>query len=274
MKTNIVIFYIFFALVVSLNAQISIYPPSLFIDNRTRSGELTIKNTSNELREIAMEAIFGYIGYDSLGNRMDIYNDTTNLINYSLARFLKIFPPKLIVPPNELQTVRVFLLNLPDLPDGTYITRFSAISNPLSKQIDTTNQGQVSASISLRTKMISAIFYQKGNLTTDISFELEKIISDSNNYSLLFNVSKFGNSPFWGKLKYQIFDEKGKEVVGADELISYYIQSKKRITIDRNLIKSGRYKIELFYSTDRSDIPEERRIPFKDKKQEIYFNID
>jgi hypothetical protein len=258
----------------NLEAQISIYPPSLFIDNRTRSAELTIKNTSIEMREIVMESIFGYIGYDSLGNRIDIYGDTINLIKYSLSKYLKIFPPKLIVPPNELQTVRVFLLNLPDLPDGTYFTRFSAISNPIAKQIDTTNQGKLQATVSLRTKMISAIFYQKGNLKTNINFSMDELKIDSIYINLFFNVEVSGNSPFWGKMKYKIYDDKGKELLESEEFISFYVQSRKRISIDRNLLPKGKYKIEMVYSTDRIDIPEERRIPFKEKKQEFDFIID
>ncbi len=255
-------------------AQISIYPPASFISNDTRSTELTISNTSNEIREIEMEASFGYIGYDSSGNRKDIYSDTTDRIKFSLAPYIKIFPPKLIIPPKESQIVRIFLRNVPNFEDGTYYTRFSAISNPITKQIDTINNDRVTASISLKTKMVSSIFYQTGNLLTNIDFDFAKLTLDSIYINLFFNVEVSGNSPFWGKMKYKIYDDKGKELLESEEFISFYVQSRKRISIDRNLLPKGKYKIEMVYSTDRSDIPEERRIPFKEKKQEFNFIID
>ncbi len=272
-RNQILIFVIFFC-VSNAYSQISIHPPQLFIDPATRSGEIRITNTSNAIREIVMDSKFGYVGYDSLGNRQDVYNDSILLTKYSLSKYLKIFPPKLIIPPNESQIVRVFLRNLPTLEDGTYYTRFSALSNPLAEQIDSFANGKIRGAVIIKTSMISAIFYQKGILKTDLNFTFDKIYTDSLYTNLLFNTQVNGNSPFWGKLHYILTSDKEGKIAEADEPLSFYIPSKKKISFYKTSLTPGKYKIEFEYNTNREDVPEDNIIPFKTKNQEFEFIIN
>jgi hypothetical protein len=253
-------------------SQLSLYPTSVFINPDTRSGSMVITNVSNEEREIDIYFKFGYLKYDSLGSGKVVYDDTVAEKQFSLIPYVKVYPSRLVIPAGEQQTVRFIVSNTNVLLDGVYWSRLFVKSSPIVAQIDTIRVGQVSAGIRLETEMVGLIAFQKGTIQASIDISLIKVESDSVNVSLLWQINKSGNSPFWGSMKYQLFDNSDEFILDGTDLMAFYQNCVFKTYLPSKDLKKGTYKLVMDISNQRDDIPEDRWVDFKKITKE--FEID
>ena len=250
------------------NAQVTINPMFILIDKNTKNAVLEVKNPSNEVIEVKLEFKFSYPKYDSTGH-WKLFDDTVMAKKYSLDPYIKIFPKKLIVPPNESQTVRVMLKNLPDTGDLSYWTRIEATSDPIIKQIDSTSKsikidsGKVRASIILKSKLIGLVMYHQGNVTSSIDFNIFRYYADSSKFHLICKVEKSGTSPFLGSYILKAYDINDNLIIEKNDKVAYYESSDVEFLLSTTELIRGKIKIELTINNEKPDLAEELRIPFK-----------
>ncbi len=241
------------------NSQITIYPSLVFIDPISRSGYIRVVNNSEGPMEIEIVASFSYKSADS-ANLIKTATDSLMESRHSLQKYLKIFPKRLVVQSKKDQMVRFLVMHPPDILDGTYVSNITLISQPLQKQIDTTDTKNIKMGVILKTGIISMVVYQKGKLTTSLAFGDLKTKLDTANLHLTFNFEKDGNSPYWGKAQISIFDTKGMEVDTLTEPFGVYCSTNKTFHLKKDKFRSGNYTAEITINTIRGDIPEERTI--------------
>lgn len=258
-----------------LFSQIGIMPPAVFINPQSRSGSMTLTNSSSEPREVEISFRFGYPSSDSLGNTVMIYNDEETEAKYSLIPYLKVFPRKMIIEAKREQTVRFLTMMPPDLEDGTYWSRVSVLSKPIDSQIDTnTSENEIRAGFKVNTELVNVVIFQKGKQTTGIDINNLQTESNDSLVVISFNLKRTGNAPFWGNVDFQLKNPDNKVIHKEKNPIALYFNGMKRYSFRRDEFQSGKHTIEIRMDNDRDDIPEERKIKFDANqiKKEFYIN--
>ncbi len=275
MKLLLILLITFCSFIINTSAQIAVSPLALFVDNNSRSGDMTIFNQGTEPKEINIKLNYGYIDYDSLGRSFLNMDDTITSKESSISPYLMVYPKKLILQPGTSQTVKLMVKNTNSLPDGTYWTRIITESKDIKKQIDSTNVGdKVSVGLSIKFNMVSAFIFQKGKLNTAVNLNALNSISDSANVKLLLDFSREGNSPFFGTCKINVFDNQGDEVTSSEETFAAYFKGTKAFGFDKAILKPGNYKVDFTLTNDQPDVPDDRKIPFDKITKSFEFKVE
>lgn len=256
-------------------SQISVNPLLLYIDPNARNATMDVINVTNEPREFIIELKFAYYDYNSEGIAFLNYNDSTFEQEYSLIPYLKMFPKKLIIPPNQTQTVRFMVRNLPEDANKTYWTRFIAYSEPLTPQIDTSTKeaepGKIRPKIVFKTQMNGQIVFNKGNVSTNVDIKFERTEEDSNNLYLWFDMEKSGVSPCIGYSDLKIYDSNDRILNEQSNKFSLYKNSKVKFGVMKDTLKRGKLRGELTITSERPGIDKEIQIPMLPSKLTFYF---
>ncbi len=263
MKKHIIIILSFLFFSLTLKAQVAVMPPAVFIDKHSRSAEMFVANSSNEVQEVTVGLEYGYPAPDSLGNIAMKYNDSLTAEQYSIANRLAIFPKKFELKPGERQTVRFLLRGSGNLEDGFYWSRIRTTGMKTAKQIDSSNaEGDVKVGINLAFSMVTFIGYKKGETNTNLDIVYLAVGTDSANTNLLLNYKRTGNSPLLSKTKIEIFDEIGNLVAEKEEPCPYYFEGKRKFNFPKTDLPAGSYKAKFSFNNDLDDIPKDYRASF------------
>ncbi len=274
MKRFLLLFGLFLFSFYYSYGQIAVSPLVLFVDNNSRTGDMTIFNQGIEPKEINIKLNYGYIDYDSTGKSKLNMEDTITSKDNSISPFITVYPKKLIIQPGTSQTVKFMVKNTNALADGTYWTRIVTESKDVKKQIDSTNiTDKVSVGLSIKFNMVSAFIFQKGKLNTKVNIDSFTARTDSNMINLLLSFYREGNSPFFGTSKIRIYDSNGDEVKIIEETFAAYFQGVKAFPVEKNILKPGNYKAEIILTNEQADVPEDKRVPFEKMKKTFDFVV-
>lgn len=272
MRSVVVFVFILTGFAISFG-QISLSPSSVFIDSQTKMASMRLQNRSAAPKEITVTFRYGYVDYNDNGNAYIKYDDSLTAGHYSLNGFIKVIPPKLFLGPGEETILNYRVVEPPGLEEGTYFTRVVVeTSNPKAVLGDSSKK---ESGIDINMKMVGAVIYMKGNLSTSLDITgIEHIADDSIlNISVKLNRCK-GNSPFFGAIDAVVYDEQG-EVIDSltDTYCTVYFQGKINFMFDRSKFKPGKYIAEITANTDRDDIPKKYIIPVESIHRRYYFEI-
>ena len=269
----------------TLKSQLALHPTAAFIDPQTRTGSMEIVNTSNQMREIGISFKFGYINYNDKGMQFSEYLDSTKMgtagyrfeemeKEYSLAPYIKVFPSKLIIPPQQVATIRFMVTGMPPQGEKFYWARIVASSVPQVEQIDSVGENQVGAQLLITTEMIGLVGMLKGKNTADLEYNYLDNYSDTANTVILLKNEKLGNSPFWGIMKIKIEDEQGNEVTSKVEGLAIYDSCTQGIKFPLGTFEQGKkYKAIIDVRNRREAIPEEYSPEEKEQTKEFEFVV-
>jgi hypothetical protein len=266
-----VIIFAFFA--TALKSQVALYPTAAFIDPNTRTGSMVVINTSEQMRETKISLQFGYLSYDSLGNGFTEYTDAIAEKEFSLKPYLKVFPAKLLIPPQQQATLRFMVSGLPDTDDKFYWTRIIASSVPQTPQIDSVGEGQIAAQIIMKTEMVGLVGMLKGKNTATLDYRLDQVFTDTTKLILLMDYQKNGNSPFWGGMHIEIYDSNDELVNEFDQGLAIYMSNKQRIALDKEKFAPGKYKAKVTVVNRREEVPEDYLPPERTQTKEFDFEV-
>ncbi len=269
--------YILLAVIITVNSysQISLVPSMYFIKPASRSGSISVINTSSDPREVDVYVTSGIIDYDENGNAFVNPDSLTNL-NFSLTPYIKVFPERLIIPPKNEQKIRFRVYPTPDMPDGILTARVHARSQPVVQQIDTIQEGVITPKIVVRTEIVGVIAYKKGNdLTTGLNIPSIKTETDSANLKLMVEYQKSGNAPFLGWISIEIQDSEGETIDKAinQYCVAYLETGRQTFRFNKYNYPTGAYKAIISVSNKRTDIPEEYWLSFDPFTKEFDFSI-
>jgi hypothetical protein len=257
-------------------AQLSIMPPVIFIDPATNSGTTTLKNESNSAKEASIAFEYGFINSDKDGNTVI---DTLNKVmeKYSLLNYIKAFPKKILIPPFGQQAIKFFLKSGKDLPDGTYWVRFIVTSVDVKKPVDSL-QGKTSSiqlDFRLRSKSNSIVVFPKGsNRSAGVKVLGSSFDVDKDNVSIILDMDKTGNSPFWGSVDFEISDQSGGSVILKETRgLQVYLPGKVRYSFPRSYFRAGTFKFSLNITNKRDEVPEEYRIKFSSISKDFTYTV-
>ena len=235
---------------------VSVSPNALYLDNRNRSGLLTLYNPGNLPEEIEIGFAFGYPVSDTLGNISISLVPVAPEGEPSLVPFLRAFPLRLRLAPGQRQVVRIRADPPANLPNGEYWGRITVTSRGGQPPIEQ-RQGDIQLAVSLQTVIVAAVTYRNGPMQTGLEIGTGDARITPDGAQLLLDLTRQGNAAFIGRIVAQVVAPNG-QVVGEDEAdIAVYRQLRARVVVPMKTTPAELtgYKIRFSIDTQRTDLP-------------------
>ncbi len=241
-------------LAINLNAQVSIAPSTVFINDQTNIGTLYVSNRSDEPQEVTIDFAFGYPSSDAEGNLVMNYEDSVAFAQYAINDWIRVFPRSFVLGPRQQQTVRFQVRPQPQAADGVYWTRVKILANPQSADIDLAAEEGITTRITFRFEQIIGAFYRKGNATTGLNITNVEVRKEDSRIVLLPHLQRTGNAPFIGSVYARMYDSMGNMVKERQSTTTAYFEEVRRFDIDTEGLAPGEYRVELTFATRRGDM--------------------
>ena len=257
-KLKCILLFALFLITGITNAQVTIAPTNLFIEDNSRFGTYLVINGSNETQEIAIEFFFGYSIANEEGLRSIVEDDSAMAANHSVSQFVRAFPQNFTLAPGQRQVVRLRINAPQTLEDGTYWSRIKTSSVPETPPLELQNTENVSASVSIRVEQITGLYFKKGNVNTGI--EINELSAapdeDNDNIVVLANIDRTGNSPFLGSITTTISNQNGEVVRRGFVSTTIYFSTVVRQELELGDLPEGQYTVSMQFESARTDVSE------------------
>ncbi len=248
---------LFLALSSNLIAGVLVAPTVIFINDKNRTARMDVQNPTNEPREVTIHLSYGLPISDSLGNVTVSLQDSNVTDPRSAMDWIKVFPRKMIIPPNQTQVVR-FVANPPaGLTTGEYWSRIVVRSQ---EGQTTLPSGSDSTSISTKLNMImqTAIMlkYRQGDVATALEMTNAHAAKNDSQVVVMLDLKNTGTASYVGNLTCRLLDADKKQVAVATSDLAVYRDLRRRMEIPvKNVVAKGPLSVEILVSSDgRTDI--------------------
>lgn len=256
------------------NAQVTIAPTNLFIEDNTRFGTYLVINGSNETQEIAIEFFFGYSTANEEGLRNIVVDDTTMAANHSVSQYVRAFPQNFTLAPGQRQVVRLRINAPQTLEDGTYWSRIKTSSVPETPPLELQNTENVSASVSIRVEQITGLYFKKGDVSTGIEINdiTTSVEEENDKIVILANLDRTGNSPFLGSITTTITDQNGEVVRRGFVSTTIYFSTVFRQELELGDLAKGQYTVSMQFESSRTDVSENEIVQMPTERNSTSFS--
>lgn len=255
-------------------SQVIISPYIVYLDEQKRFGSFIVQNESNEEFEISISFIFGHPVSDSLGIATMRYYEEPDDSLPAIDKWIRAFPRNFLLNPRQRQVVRMTVRPPDTLKAGTYWTRIVTSSSPKSDPVQQQLNAGISAKINFVIDQITTVIYRRGSVWTGIDISSLENFEDSSSVYFLTQLSRTGNSPFFGNISIALTDTNGIEFAVQEEYVAVYYDMTKRITFDKSELPPGIYNADLkIILNEKVDIPESKLEPILPIIKTIQFEI-
>ena len=246
----------------SLRASgVAVSPVALYIDDRTRTGTLTLFNPGTRPEEIEVDFGFGYPQSDEAGNVTVPITETAPSGEPSAVEWLRAFPRRMVLQPGQRQVVRVVVQPPPGLAEGEYWGRVLIRSRggqaPIEQQ-----QGEVRMQIDVETVVVAALSYRNGGVGTGLTIREATAERADSTVLATIDLERTGNAAFIGRLLAEVLDADGDVVAASDEVLAVYYGIRRRMAVPVPAGTAGPLRVRFRIDTDRDDLPPGAPLPF------------
>jgi P pilus assembly chaperone PapD len=256
MKINKTIFYfllfIFFLSVTKAYVRVS--PTILFLDAPKRSVSFDVTNLSEKEVEVWVEIKYGYTSTNDSGAIVIVTPDKINSDDQVVTQWMKVYPDKFLLAPNERRYLRIIVSSPAETPDGEYWSRVLINSKPTgATTLKGNNSGKPQVGFVIQNQQSIPFHYRKGNVSTNVDM-IESPTIQINNKELSFfaKLQRFGNSSYWGRMNFEIIDNKGKVVKKNYQHFVVYKHISYNFKFDISDVAKGNYYLNVTAETKRS----------------------
>ena len=233
-------------------------PHQIFMDHRSRSGVVELYNPGTESTEISISTFFGYPATDSTGEYELRTVDGPDSTEPSAAAWITAFPRRLVLGPQQRQTVRLLGRPPANLPDGEYWARLTVSAKggqvPVTAVGDTTG---IEVGLTLEVRTVLPINYRKGATHTGLSLGNLRARTVDDSLEVRAMLVREGNAAFLGTFRGALADSTGKVVTEFSSPIAVYYSVDPRFTVALDSLPPGRYELRVEAASERSDIAPE-----------------
>ena len=247
-----------------LMASVLASPTVVFITDKNPTGRLTLLNRGNTSQEISVYFSFGLPISDSLGNVSVEFQDSAVTDPRSCLGWIKAFPEKVLIAPDESQVVRLMARPPANLPDGEYWARIMVRSQNATSEVPVAGEPEgIQTQLNMITEMALMLKYRTGDLISDMELQSLTATDKDSIVEVMIDLENRGNVSYMGMQEVRLLDADNKEISTKLNKIAVYRHLKKRIDLD---IVDGDYKkpfrVELNISSEgRNDVMPEDMIP-------------
>ncbi len=249
------------AVVPALLDAILVSPHAIFIDHRTRSGQLFLVNTGTTPEEVVIDLKYGYPDADSGGMVYVRLVDQPDSSEPSAAGWLRAFPRRTVVQPGERQTVRLLAQPPAELADGEYWSRLIVTSREARPPL-AAGDSAIRAGVTVELRTILAVTYRKGAVQTGITLRDFEARVTRDSVWVWMQLGRLGNAAFLGTALIEVLDAGGRTVERFRTPVAVYVPNRRRFAFatDRPLAP-GAYTVRARVSTAREDLPRSSVLP-------------
>jgi hypothetical protein len=247
----------------SLRASaVSVSPVALYIDDRARTGTLTLFNPGSRPEEIEIDFGFGYPTSDDEGRISVEVADSSPAGEPSAAAWLRAFPRRLVLSPGQRQVVRVVVQPPPGLDPGEYWGRVRIRSRGGQAPIER-RQGEVRMQIDVETVVVVALNYRNGAVSTGLLVTGASAVRSDSVVVATIDFERSGNAAFIGELRADVLDARDNVVGSDDEVLAVYHSIRRRVAIPLPAGAVGPFRVRFLMGTERDDLPPGASLPFQ-----------
>jgi hypothetical protein len=239
---------------------ILVAPHAVFMDHRSRTGQVFLVNTGDTPEEVAIDLKYGYPATDSTGTIFIRLIDQPDSSEPSAAAWIKAYPRRAVLAPGQRQVVRLLATPPEGLPDGEYWSRIIATSRG-SKVAVVGGDSTISAGLSLELRTIISLSYRKGAVHTGVSVTDLRAIRQGDSLVVWFGAERQGNAAFLGTLTYQLVDAAGKVHGEWEAPVAVYHPLSRRYGFALDSVPAGRYTLRMNLTTARNDLDQRNILP-------------
>jgi hypothetical protein len=239
---------------------ILVAPHAVFMDHRSRTGQVFLVNTGDSPEEVSIELKYGYPATDSTGTVFIRLIDQPDSTEPSAAAWIKAYPRRAVLAPGQRQVVRLLATPPAGLPDGEYWSRIIATSRG-SKVAVVSGDSTVSAGLSLELRTIISLSYRKGAVHTGVTVTDLRATREGDSLVVWFGAERQGNAAFLGTLTYRLVDAAGKVREEWESPVAVYHPLSRRYVFPVDSVPAGRYTLRMSLTTARSDLDQRNILP-------------
>ncbi|WP_029036115.1 fimbrial biogenesis chaperone [Salinimicrobium xinjiangense] len=208
--------------------DLMIMPKRLVFDGSQRSQEINLANTGSDTAVYAIS----FVNYKMTENGNFEQVETPEEGQRFATDFLRYFPRRVTLAPNEAQTIRVQLTRTGNLEQGEYRSHmyFRAVEEQTALGVE---EAEDAEGISINIKTVFGIsipiIIRHGASTTQV--ELQDLVLDTSGeqITLSLSINRSGNMSVYGNLKAEHISTNGKTTeVGTVKGVSVYTPNSKR----------------------------------------------
>ncbi|HWP38471.1 MAG TPA: hypothetical protein VNL18_13055, partial [Gemmatimonadales bacterium] len=223
---------------------IFVLPTAVFMDHRAPSAQVTIGNAGESPEEAEIQLQFGFPDTDETGTPF------VRLIEYpgpefpSAAEWIRPFPRRVRLEPGDRQVVRLLAQPPPDLPDGEYWTRMIVTGRGATAPV-TSPDTAVRVGITLEVRLVAAVTYRKGRITTGIT--VGDFTAEATGDSLITwaRFTREGNGAYLGTATFELLDAGRRTVRSWPAVMAVYYPQRRRFSFPLAGLGSGEYLLKL-----------------------------
>ena len=243
----------------ALGAQgIMVAPHAVFMTHGARGGAVTLINPGTEPVEVSIEIFYGYTTTDSTGQLTLVRIDRPDSTQPSAAGWLRAFPRRLSVGPEERQIVRLLATPPPGLPDGEYWARLAFTAQagqvPVTGVIDT---ARIKVGLTLQVRTIVGLHYRTGMVHTGVTASGLGAVLVGDSLVVRARLARQGNAAYLGTVRGTLVDAKGAAAGEFTIPITVFNVNDYRWSAAVGALAPGRYALHLAITTEREDLDDQ-----------------
>lgn len=234
---------------------ILVAPQGVVLNNRDRTGTVELYNPSERAAEVSIRAVYGHPTTTADGDLTLELVEQPPTSEPSAAGFIEAFPRRLVLQPNQRQTVRLLARPPAGLADGEYWARMIISSKdaerPASAVVDTAT---VSVGLTLEVRTIIAVNYRNGVQRTGVTLGVLTATATPDSLVLRAPMQRTGTAAWIGLTTVKLLNPSGGVVATHTLQTAVYQSIVPRFAFDRRALPPGRYRISVDVNTDRPDV--------------------
>jgi P pilus assembly chaperone PapD len=232
---------------------ILVAPHAVFMDHRSRTGQLFLVNTGTEPEEVTIDLRFGYPTADSTGAVYIRFVDEPGPEHPSATGWIRAFPRRTVVRPGERQVVRLLAQPPAQLDDGEYWSRIIVASRPAAGGAAADSAVRANVTVELRT--VISLSYRKGVVRTNAVLSGLDASVAGDSLVVWAQLDRGGNAAFLGTAEVALVDAAGRTAATWTTLMAVYDGHRRRLTFPLEEVRPGTYGVRVRLTTARADLP-------------------
>lgn len=248
---------------------VGIDPHVVVLQDRTRSGTVSLLNTGETPLEVSVALAYGYAGSDSTGLSTILFPNPATLTGQepNAAPWITVYPRRVTIPPHGEQVVRFQARPPADLADGeawarVLVTARHGVGAPGAGSA--TAEGatdSIRVGFTFETRTVFPLFYRKGTLTTGAT--VDSLVAQvapgggkGDTLTVRAAVARTGNAAYLGTARVVVRNAAGAVVATTVGPHAVYQTRRARWTLPLPAgLPAGAYRATLLLTTDREDLP-------------------
>lgn len=234
---------------------ILVAPQGVVLSNRERSGSVELYNPSTRAAEITIRAVYGHPTTTADGDLTLAIIEQPDSTQPSAAGFVAAFPRRLVLQPNQRQTVRLLARPPAGLPDGEYWARLIiAAKDAAPATAQTTDSSGMSVGLTLEVRTIIAVNFRNGVQRTGVQLGELAARTTADSLVLRAPMQRTGTAAWIGMTTVRLSNARGDVLATQSMQTAVYQAIMPRFAFDRRSLAPGRYTLSVDLNTDRPDV--------------------